>query len=238
MPNRPLKRAATVALSLLFVPAAASAQAAALASLALITVEVPGLVVVPDVRGQTLSGAAERVAVAGLVPRHAASNSGNVDTSPVRRQWPVAGERVPQGTVVALELAAPIADAVAATESPASTMAGESSRWIARTAVSAIADAPTSGAIRLSLVWPWLAAVALTAALAALAFRRPRAAAPGALAPPASPDAGGGSHPLEAALAADHAQPSEPLATRIRATRGRPRFAVVRPRRTLRRAEA
>ena len=178
----------------------------------------PGLVVVPDVRGQTLYGAAAQMSVAGLVPRHAASTTGNLDTSPVRRQWPHAGQRVPQGTVVALELGALAAPALASTpQAPAAAPR------LARASVKAAFDAPAPGERRWGAAAWWLAG-ALCVAMLALAFRRGPAA-------PRAPEAAAllpgevlAPHPVSAAV-----PPPEPVWNGVRGTtiRGAPAFAVV-----------
>ncbi|HET7464755.1 MAG TPA: PASTA domain-containing protein, partial [Longimicrobium sp.] len=173
------------AFALASIPTAARPQALAL-GLAMPAAHIrPALVVVPDVRGQTLSGAAVRVANVGLVPRHAASAPGDLDTSPVRRQWPRAGQRVPEGTVVALELATP---AAAPARAPAVRSAAEiaegSAAWLARTSLTASFEVrERAGGAPGSVFW-WIAAAA-GVSLLALALRTTlarRAAAP--LAPP------------------------------------------------------
>lgn len=155
MPTHPSLRrpaAALVALALSVAPATLAAEAPA--------ARPPALVVVPDVRGQTLYGAAAQVAVAGLVPRHAASTPGNLDTSPVRRQWPHAGQRVPQGTVVALELGS-VASAATANGAAAPAAAAR----LARASVKASFDAPAQGEQPSSAAAWWLAAAVCVAML-------------------------------------------------------------------------
>ncbi|HYH82677.1 MAG TPA: PASTA domain-containing protein [Longimicrobium sp.] len=177
MRNHPAARflAATLLLApLAALPAGLNAQrsAAALSLGVLIVPAAPAFVVVPDVRGQTLSGAAARVSVAGLVPRHAASTPGNVDTSPVRRQWPRAGQRVPQGTVVALELATPLAALsstapMAAGSRPAAPAAAESQALtrLARTSLTSVSSSPAERARwKTAVAWAFTAVVAVAAA--------------------------------------------------------------------------
>lgn len=148
MPIHPSLRrpaAAVLALVLSLAPATLAAEAPA--------ARPPALVIVPDVRGQTLYGAAAQVAVAGLVPRHAASMPGNLDTSPVRRQWPHAGQRVPQGTVVALELGSVASSAVA----NGAAVPAAAAR-LARASVKASFDVPAPGEEGSSAAAWWLAA--------------------------------------------------------------------------------
>jgi hypothetical protein len=154
MPIHPSLRrpaAAVLALALSLAPATLAAKATA--------EESPALVVVPDVRGQSLYGAAAQVAVAGLVPRHAASMPGNLDTSPVRRQWPHAGQRVPQGTVVALELGS-----VAASVTTGAAVPAPAAR-LARASVKASFDAAAPAEQGSSAAAWWLAAAVCVAML-------------------------------------------------------------------------
>ncbi|HEU4560518.1 MAG TPA: PASTA domain-containing protein [Longimicrobium sp.] len=167
MPTHPSPRrsvASFLALALVLVPAALAADAPAART-------GPALVVVPDVRGQTLYGAAAQMAVAGLVPRHAASAPGNVDTSPVRRQWPSAGQRVPEGTVVALELGAMVAPTVAS-----APLAPPAAPRLARASVKASFDAPVPGEQKSAALAWWLAA-AMGVTMLALACRQAPAVA-------------------------------------------------------------
>jgi len=231
MPNRPSARPAAATLllaALALLPTALHAQrstAALSLGMMLPSARAPlATVVVPDVRGQTLSGAAARVAVAGLVPRHAASTTGNVDTSPVRRQWPRAGQRVPEGTVVALELGTPLAALAAATERVAGGAAAENPGMarLARASLSAGVSTRTSPPRARAAAW-W--AVAVTAVLAVVAAlggdteARPTAAAPRGA-------AAGGTYPALPAQA--DREPDGPLGgVWLRARRRPPRLVVV-----------
>jgi len=232
MPNRPSARpaAATLLLAVLaLLPAALHAQrstAALSLGMLLPSARAPlATVVVPDVRGQTLSGAAARVAVAGLVPRHAASTAGNVDTSPVRRQWPRAGQRVPEGTVVALELGTPLAALAAATERVAGgAAAGESPAMarLARASLTAAISTRTSPPRARAAAW-W--AVAVTAVLAVVAALRGDAEARPTAAAPRGVNTGG-TYPALPAQA--DREPNGPLGgVWLRARRRPPRLVVV-----------
>lgn len=224
MPKRSTLRLFTAACAALVVlPAALHGQipvAAAALGFIIPDDRTPAMVVVPDVRGETLSGAAARVAVAGLVPRHARSTPGDVDTSPVRRQWPNAGQRVPEGTVVALELAT---SAVAATRA-ASAEAAPAVR-IAHESVSAIAEVPA--AETMPGAWAWWSLAALTAVLMALSLppdARPRRAIVAAV-----PSSGAATGPLpDPAAEAGHELLTSPHAfVRVRTRRSPPRTVVV-----------
>jgi len=188
MPSRPSLRSAAAlcaAFALAAIPSAVRPQALSL-GLAMPAARVsPALVVVPDVRGQTLSGAAVRVANVGLVPRHAASSPGDLDTSPVRRQWPRAGQRVPEGTVVALELATlAAAPARAPAARSAAEMAEVSAAWLARTSATVSFEARGKAGDASGAAFWWIAA-AVCAPLLALALRAmpSRRAAPAPAAP-------------------------------------------------------
>lgn len=217
MPSHPSTRrsAATfLALALVLTPAALAAKSPADRT-------GPALVVVPDVRGQTLYGAAAQMAVAGLVPRHAASTPGNLDTSPVRRQWPHAGQRVPQGTVVALELGAVAAPALAS-----APVAPAAAPRLARAAVKASIDVPAPGEQRWGGAAWWMAA-AVCVAMVVLACRQKLAVVrrpdPAQLPVGEIPVA----HPASAA--APLPEPRAPVWNGVRGTtiRGAPAFAVV-----------
>ncbi|HET7233135.1 MAG TPA: PASTA domain-containing protein, partial [Longimicrobium sp.] len=211
------------AFALAALPAAARAQALSLGLALPISRLTPGLVVVPDVRGQSLSGAAVRVAGVGLVPRHAASAPGDVDTSPVRRQWPRAGQRVPQGTVVALELAAVPAGAPA--RAPAHGAAAAAVARLARTSVTASFDtrerprpAPSAAL--------WWAAAGVGATLLFLGFRQKPAAREPITAAEHPVD---GDEPMRADAAphaADGPRRRFVRAVRVKRTRSVPRYAL------------
>jgi PASTA domain len=192
----------------------------------------PASVVVPDVRGETLSGAAARMAVAGLVPRHAAWTPGNLDTSPVRRQWPRAGQRVPEGTVVALELANPLGALAPAGGAAAVRAAGEAAlaqtpvaARLARTSLTAVSEArPGRGRHRTAAWW----AFAPLLAVAAAAFLRPRRGRGGTAS--AAPLAGTmAPQPPSAGDAAARSVGMPLTALRLRTSRGAPQLAAIAP---------
>jgi hypothetical protein len=234
MPNRPSARPAAAMLllgALALVPAPLEPQhATAALSLGMVIAAPrvpPALVVVPDVRGQSLSGAAAQVAVAGLVPRHTASTPGNLDTSPVRRQWPRAGQRVPEGTVVALELASPLGDPASASSRPAGDAAPAENLAMARLARASLTEVSEAraGRGRRGIV-PWWAFAPLLA-VAAAALLLPRPGKPRAFAP--APVAGrmAARAPLPDEAAGSPGAP--PAAPPLRTRRGAPPFAVIAP---------
>lgn len=227
MPIRFSLRPAAVfaALALAALPSAASSQALSLALLIPGDETPPVLVIVPDVRGQTLSGAAVRVADVGLVPRHAASSPGDLDTSPVRRQWPRAGQRVPEGTVVALELATPSPVPLTARAArPASDRTESSAAWLARTSVSASFDTRDgAGNAPAGALW-WVAAVICGAPLLVLALRKMEPRRP-ASAPARRVDAGAAAREA-ASLGPPEAGGRRRRVVWVKRTRGAPRVAV------------
>jgi PASTA domain len=225
MPSRSSLRsvaALCAAFALAPLPAALHAQAL---SLGLVMpaagLRSPPLVVVPDVRGQTLSGAVVRVANVGLVPRHAASSQGDLDTSPVRRQWPRAGQRVPQGTVVALELATL---AAAPARTPAARSAAMTAESAARTMVAVSFEAHERSGDD-SPAAPWWLAAAACAPLLALALRRMR----GRRATPAtarSQAAEPAAHPASGAAPVPDALGRLGRGVWVKPARGVPRLAI------------